>query len=150
MAPAPLRNNGHILREVCHAQLSHSSQRMHGGAAMRLWFWLTGAAMLLAAWLAMRGPADGPVPPLARTAGGATLQSVLPPPPDGIRVHGVLRGPGAGSRPQAVLSVGGSTTHVFGVGEPVAQGWSLAAVEQDHVILAHGPARTRVDLLYSV
>lgn len=123
---------------------------MHGGAAMRLWLWLTGAALLLVAWLAVRGPADGPVPPVARTASSAALQSVLPPAPDGIRVHGVLRGSAAGRSPQAVLSVAGGGTHVVGVGEPVAQGWSLAAVEQDHVVLAHGPARIRVDLLYSV
>jgi hypothetical protein len=123
---------------------------MHVEAIMRLWLWLTGAAMLLVAWLAMRGPADSPVPPIALTAGSASLQAILPPAPSGIRVHGVLRGPASGGPPQALLSVEGGATHVVGIGEAVAQGWSLAAVEQDHVVLAHGPARVRVDLLYSV
>lgn len=117
---------------------------------MRLWLWLTGAAMLLVAWLAMRGPAESPLAPATRGAGSATLQSILPPAPHGIRVHGVLSGPESGGPAQAVLSVEGGASHVFGLGELVTQGWSLAAVEQDHVILAHGPARIRVDLLYSV
>jgi hypothetical protein len=123
---------------------------MHGEAIMRLWLWLTGAAMLVVAWLAMHAPADSPLPPIARTAGSASLQSILPPAPSGIRVHGVLQGPASGGSPQALLSVEGGATHIVGVGEQVAQGWSLASVEQDHVVLAHGPARVRVDLLYSV
>lgn len=126
---------------------------------MKTWFWLFGAAALLFAWLAMRGPSDEAVP-------AAMLKTVLPPPaavappavaaapadpqPLGIRVHGVLfrgaRDPGS----QALLSVQGTGAQAFRVGEAVAQGWSVDSVAPDHVVLAHGKARARLEVTYSV
>jgi hypothetical protein len=127
---------------------------------MKTWFWLFGAAALLFAWLALRGPSDEAalppavvktVMPPARTAPPpAVAAAAADPQPHGIRVHGVLfrgeRDPGS----QALLSVEGAGAQPFRVGDAVAQGWSLDSVAPDHVVLALGPARARLEVTYSV
>lgn len=126
---------------------------------MKTWFWLFGAAALLFAWLAMRGPSDEPVPaamlktvqpPPSAVAPPAVTTAAAQPQPVGIRVHGVLfrgeRDPGS----QALLSVQGAAAQAFRVGDAVAQGWSVDSMAPDHVVLAHGQSRARLEVTYSV
>ncbi|MBI5275927.1 MAG: hypothetical protein HY854_05650 [Burkholderiales bacterium] len=127
---------------------------------MRLWLALAGGAMLVFAWLALRAPSDVAVPmtmvkatslPAAPAVMVPTPAALAVPQPRGIRVHGVLlRGEKAAARSEALLSVEGGAAQAFKVGEAVAQGWSLAAVAPDHVMLSHGDVRARIDVTYSV
>jgi hypothetical protein len=127
---------------------------------MKLGIALAGAAMLAFAWLALRTPSDVAAPAVIVQATTAAAPAVPPaaarapdmgpPAPRGIRVHGVLYRGERDAASQALLSIEGRPTHVFKVGEPVAQGWSVDAIASDHVVLAHGGARARLDVSYSV
>ncbi|HVZ46001.1 MAG TPA: hypothetical protein VHA82_19490 [Ramlibacter sp.] len=107
------------------------------------------------AWLASRPAARSDSPPMeatgprgpsaAVTAIPAATASTLS--PSGMRVDGVLfRGAGHPAS-QAFISVGGAASRPFARGEPLAQGWTLAEVRPDHVILAHGETRARLDVV---
>lgn len=122
---------------------------------MKLWLSLACGLAALFAWLALRGgPAEAPPVAMVRTtaapapiAAPATPAALPIAAPTGVRVHGVLQ---KGSQPQALMSIEGQPAHVFGVGDTVVRGWSLASVAADHVMLAQGDARARLDVSYSV
>jgi len=123
---------------------------------MTPWPWLAGGAVvLLFGWLALGGPAEeAAAPPMVKAVlpsqAAPTPAAASEPAPRGIRVHGVLfRGERAAGS-QALLSVEGQAAQPFRVGDAVAQGWSLDSVAPDHVVLALGSSRARLDVTYSV
>ena len=82
------------------------------------------------------GPAHATPPPAALISPGPAAVSE---PPPRITVHGVLS-QGRDSFSQALLDVDGGPQQLYRIGEQVAQGWSLQAIQSDHVILAKGAA----------
>ena len=123
---------------------------------MKPFFWLAGGLVLLFAWLALRGipgevlvapagTAGPPAPAALRTAAPAS-----PAAPQGVRVHGVMYRGAESPKSQALISVQGAAAGAFAVGEHVAQGWSLHAVGRDHVVLAQGNEKARLDVAQPV
>lgn len=87
-----------------------------------------------------RMPARATPPPVPSSQGPAIAE--LPP---RITVHGVLS-QGRDSFSQALLDVDDGPQQLYRIGEPVAQGWSLQAIQSDHVILAKGAARATITM----
>ncbi len=125
---------------------------------MRWPVWLTLAGILVVVLVAVIRPDHEPVadtarvsavpaqatpPPPVRTSQGPAAAPELPP---HITVHGVLS-QGGDSFSQALLDVDGGTQQLYRIGEQVAQGWSLQAIQSDRVILAKGPARATFSLV---
>ena len=125
---------------------------------MKPFFWLAGGLVVLFAWLALRGiPDEVAVAPPGTTAPPAAAPAALriaapasPAAPQGVRVHGVIYRGAESPGSQALISVQGGTAGAFAVGEHVAQGWSLHAVGRDHVVLAQGNEKARLDVVQPV
>ena len=122
---------------------------------MKNFAWMAGLLALLFAWLALRGNPDVVAVP-AGTAGPtqpAAFRVAAPPGPAtplGLRVHGVTYRGAESPKSQALISVRGGSAGAFGIGEHVAQGWSLLAVGRDHVVLAQGDHKARLEVMHAV
>jgi len=94
------------------------------------------------------GSVPAPSPPAAEPAlRPAPTAAPTPERPQNLALHGVLyRGP-ASDQSQALLSVAGAPAAPYARGQPVADGWSLQAIEQNHVVLAKGAAVARLDIV---
>jgi hypothetical protein len=124
---------------------------------MRWPVWLTLAGIIVVVLVAVIRPDNEPgvttarvsalptqaTPQPVRTSQGPDAAPELPP---RITVHGVLS-QGGDSFSQALLDVDGGPQQLYRIGEQVAQGWSLQAIQSDRIILAKGPARATFALV---
>jgi hypothetical protein len=77
-------------------------------------------------------PVTQPAPPAA--------VPLMPPP---VRADGVVERSGVR---EALLSVNGGPVQRFLAGAPLIAGWNVASVGEDHVMLANGDRRVRLDV----
>lgn len=96
-----------------------------------------------------------PAAPPARVSAAAQALAVTPAPdvqplreaPPRVALHGVIYRGKDGARSQVLLSVEGAPGQAYGIGDPVARGWSVHAIQMQRVVLAKGAERAAIEVV---
>jgi hypothetical protein len=71
-------------------------------------------------------------------------------PPPRLALHGVIYRGKDGARSRVLLSVEGQPEQAYGIGDLVARGWSVHAIEAQRVILSKGAELASIDIVAPV
>ena len=121
---------------------------------MKWWALSGGVALLAVVWLVTSRQADEPGSSAIGNSATAPLPSVAtptpapvadgrsqPPRPTRAVLHGVVQQGKNGENSQALLSIDGKPVERYRIGDAVVDGWSVAAIQREDVIIANGAAR---------